>query len=233
VWAEVPAGEFWMGEGDQAHRVFLDAFWIAHVPVTNAQYRFFVEAGGRKPPRHWEDGRIPAGLESHPVVYVSWHDALAYCKWLREATGKAVTLPTEAQWEKAARGSQDQRVYPWEGDWNASYCNTAELGLGGTTPVGIFPEGVSPYECLDMAGNVWEWTSSLWGKDWDKPEYTYPYDPADGRENLDAGVDVRRVLRGGSWYSDRDFARCSDRFRNNPNSCFGSRGFRVVVSPIL
>ena len=165
VWVEVPAGEFWMGSekgGDNerpVHRVFLESFLIARVPVTNAQYRFFVDAAGHKPPDHWEDGRVPPGLEGHPVVGVTWHDAMAYCRWLAEVVGKSVTLPSEAQWEKAARGSDDQREYPWEGDWIDGYCNTSELGLGGTTPVGIFPEGVSPYGCLDMAGNVWEWTS--------------------------------------------------------------------------
>ncbi|MEN8691715.1 MAG: SUMF1/EgtB/PvdO family nonheme iron enzyme, partial [Desulfobacterales bacterium] len=205
VWVDIPAGKFRMGsdEGEEyekpAHEVSLDDFEIALVPITNTQYRFFVEATGHPPPSHWEDGRVPRGEESHPVVNVTLHDALAYCRWLAEVTKKPITLPSEAQWEKAARGHQDRREYPWGNDWEESKCNTDELGLQGTTPVGIFPDGASPYGCLDMAGNVWEWTSSLWGEDWDKPEYRYPYDFIEGRENLKAGDDALRVLRGGSW----------------------------------
>jgi iron(II)-dependent oxidoreductase len=102
-----------------------------------------------------------------------------------------------------------------------------------TTPVGVYPAGVSPNHCWDMAGNVWEWTGSLWGKDWLEPEYRYPFDPADGREKLKAGDDVPWVLRGGSWGDYRDDARCSFRFRKNPYYKFDFFGFRVVVSPIF
>ncbi len=229
VWVEVPAGEFWMGgegkyDGKPIHKVHLDAFQIARVPVTNAQYLLFVEATKHKPPDHWEDGRPPKGRESHPVVYVSWHDALAYCRWLSEVTGKAITLPSEAQWEKAARGAKDKRAYPWGDEWDETRCNTDELGLGGTTPVGIFQEGVSPYGCLDMAGQVWEWTLSHWK--------AYPYIPDDGREDLDAADNVRRVLRGGSWDYNRNVARCAFRVRGYPIYMWNSDGFRVVVSPI-
>jgi len=240
VWVEVPAGEFRMGSDEftdekPVHEVFLDAFRIALVPITNTQYRFFVEATEQTPPPHWEDGRVPRGEESHPVVNVTWHDALAYCRWLAEVTGKPITLPTEAQWEKAARGHQDRREYPWGNDWEESKCNTRELGLGGTTPVGIFPDGASPYGCLDMAGNVWEWMTSIWGSktgDEVKVKFSYPYDPSDGRENLKAGDEILRVLRGGSWSGSLDYARCSSRVRFNPFSGFVDIGFRVVVSPI-
>jgi formylglycine-generating enzyme required for sulfatase activity len=240
VWAEVPAGEFQMGgegkyDGKPVHRVHLERFQIARVSVTNAQYRLFVEAAEHTPPGHWEDGRVPRGLESHPVVNVSWHDAMAYCRWLSEATGKSIALPSEAQWEKAARGVRDRREYPWGDEWDETRCNGDELGLEGTTPVGIFPEGASPYGCLDMAGNVWEWTRSLWGR-WtgEKAElqFGYPYEPGDGRENLEAGDDVGRVVRGGSFYLAREYARCAFRYRNLPNFDWSYGGFRVVVSPI-
>jgi formylglycine-generating enzyme required for sulfatase activity/energy-coupling factor transporter ATP-binding protein EcfA2 len=228
VWVDVPAGEFWMGgEGfddeKPVHRVHLARFQIARVPITNTQYQFFVEATGHRAPGHWEDGRLPRGLESHPVVNVSWHDALAYCRWLSEVTGKTITLPSEAQWEKAARGHQDRREYPWGDEWDETKCNCYELGLGGTTPVGIFPDGASPYGCLDMAGNVWEWTSSLFQE--------YPYDPSDGRENTEASADDGRVLRGGAFYSDEWYTRCSYRLRINPDFRNVNYGFRVVAAP--
>jgi len=252
VWVEVPAGEFWMGSDNISneewlvHRVYLERFQIARVQVTNAQYWFFVEATGHEPPHHWEDDRVPRDLESHPVVYVSWHDILAYCRWLSEMTGKPITLPSEAQWEKAARGPLPSpaggggaggraRVYPWGNEWDKTRCNTIELGLGDTTPVGIFPEGASSYGCLDMAGNVWEWTRSLWGRwtgDEAVLEFGYPYDPSDGRENLEAGDDARRVLRGGSFSHDREVARCAARSWYGPASVWSNSGFRVVVSPI-
>jgi len=240
VWVEVPAGEFWMGgegeyDGKPVHRVHLERFHIARVPVTNTQYQFFVETTGHSAPKHWEDGRPPRGLESHPVVYVSWYDALAYCRWLSEVTGKAITLPSEAQWEKAARGDKDKREYPWGDEWDETKCNSRELDLGGTTPVGIFPEGASPYGCLDMVGNVWEWTTSLWGLWTGKGaelQFGYPYDPMDGRENLEAGDDMLRVVRGGSFLDSRGFARCAYRDWNLPDYRNGLDGFRVVVSPI-
>ena len=124
------------------------------------------------------------------------------------------------------------RVWPWGDEWDETRCNTRELGLGGTTPVGIFPEGASPYGCLDMAGNVWEWTISLWGENVSEPEFRYPYDPADGRENLEAGNEVLRVLRGGSFYNDRRSARCAYRRRLYPHGVWSDGGFRVVVFPI-
>jgi formylglycine-generating enzyme required for sulfatase activity len=230
-WIEVPAGEFWMGSGKgfdwerPPHRVYLKRFQIGRVPVTNAQYRFFVEATDHAPPSHWEDNRVERGLESHPVVNVSWDDAMAYSHWLSEVTGKLVTLPSEAQWEKAARGDRDRREYPWGDEWDVAHCNTAELGLGDTTPVGIFPEGASLYGCLDMAGNVWEWTTSLSG-------FRYPYDPADGRESVEAGDGVRRVVRGGSFRNSRLHVRGACRRSYSPDLDSSTTGFRVVVSPI-
>jgi len=247
---EIPAGPFWMGDDsdDRAkprHKVTLATFKIGKYPVTVGQFRRFVEASGYKP----AISHCLRGIANHPVGWVTWHDARAYCAWLtREwrAAGKigmdeVVCLPSEAEWEKAARGvlpapdrsgdGGEVRAYPWGNKWDATKCNTSESGLGGTSPVGMYPEGASPYGCLDMAGNVWEWTRSLWGKDWEKFEYTYPYRPDDGRENLDAGDDVLRVWRGGSFLNYRSHARCAARDRYYPFNFWFYFGFRVVVSP--
>ena len=160
---------------------------------------------------------------------MSWHDARAYCDWLSEEKGREYRLPTEAEWEKAARGDQDVRAYPWGDDFDPGKCNIKDTGIGGTSPVGMFAAGVSPYGCLDMSGNVWEWTQSLWGRDESKPDYGYPYDYADGRENTKAENEVLRVVRGDSFGSDRQLVRCAIRFRFNPRYRYDNLGFRVVA----
>ncbi len=239
-WVEIPAGEFWMGsekgkydDERPQHKLHLDTFLMARTPITNAQYHLFVQAANHQTPRHWEDERPPKGLESHPVVNVSWHDAMAYCRWLGEATGKNIILPSEAEWEKAARGDKDKREYPWGDTFEATRCNSSDLGLGQTTPVGIFPNGAGPYGCLDMSGNVWEWTRSLWEKEGDESEFTYPYNPTDGRENLDASDEVRRVLRGGAFHYNEQLVRCAVRHWNTPDLRLRNFGFRVLVSPFF
>ena len=251
----IPAGEFLMGSDPQKdanaredeqpqHTLYLPEYWIAKTPVTNAQYAAFVQATGHGAPEHWQKGEIPQGKDVHPVVYVTWHDALAYCTWLAEVTGKPYTLPSEAEWEKAARGpvlseveGTDGRIYPWGNTFGESKCNTEESGIKGTTPVDKYSQGASPYGVLDMAGNVWEWTRSLWGP-WDgkdyssaKLQFTYPYQADDKRENLQADDKWLRVLRGGAFLDDRDFARCAYRLRHYPNYRSTFIGFRVVVSP--
>jgi formylglycine-generating enzyme required for sulfatase activity len=155
---------------------------------------------------------------------------MAYCRWLTETTGRAYRLPSDAEWEKAARGTEG-RIYPW-GDEPAdeSRCNF-DRNVGDTTPVGMYsPQGDSPYDCVDMAGNVWEWTLSLWGKRLAGLDFKYPYNPEDGREDLDAGDDVLRVVRGGSWRHDRDYARCAFRLRDYPSYRWHSGGFRLCVA---
>jgi len=234
-WVSIPQGDFTMGESDEAHRVHLPKYAISRVPITNAQYQLFVQAREHEPPEPWDGKRAPRGREIHPVVDVSWHDALAYCRWLSEVTGKPITLPSEAEWEKAARGADGACQFPWGDAFDAARCNVKESGFDGTTPVGIFPSGASPYGCLDMAGNVWEWTRSLWMMDVDVPGLAYPYDPNDReREDLDAGNDVARVVRGGSFNHLRDLARCAFRFGRQPDSRHGGIGFRVVLrsSPV-
>jgi formylglycine-generating enzyme required for sulfatase activity len=235
----IPAGEFLMGDDldDNAkprHRVRLPAFKIGKYLVTNEQYLRFVHATGRE----WNssDGSR-THKRNHPARRVSWHDAMAYCAWLtREwrSAGKIgpdeyAILPSEAEWERAARGT-DGRTFPWAGDWRADAANTTEAGIGDTCVAGMFPAGESAAHCLDMAGNVWEWTRSLWGKDWHAPDFMYPYKPDDGQcEDLDAGDDVLRVVRGGCWDSGGGLARCACRYWIHPDKLLPSTGFRVAV----
>ncbi|MCO5193717.1 MAG: formylglycine-generating enzyme family protein [Anaerolineae bacterium] len=151
----VPGGEFLFGK-DKV-KWYLPPFWMDKTPVTNAEYKRFLDANPiHKVPWDWDTSSrtYPKGKDIHPVVHVSWHNAVAYAEWV----GKQ--LPTDHQWEKAARGT-DGRIYPWGDEWVNGYCNTSEAGFGGTTPVGRFsPVGDSPYGCVDMAGNVWEWTAT-------------------------------------------------------------------------
>jgi formylglycine-generating enzyme required for sulfatase activity len=228
----VPAGEFLMGSDPRKdkdaprseqpqHSLYLPDYHIARTPVTNAQYLAFVQATGHRQPRYWPGGKPPARKENHPVVLVSWEDAVAYCNWLAQKTGKAYRLPSEAEWEKAARGT-DGRIYPWGDEWDYSRCNTLEDGPSYTTPVGHYsPRGDSPYGCADMAGNVREWCHTL-----RKP---YPYDPRDGRE--DPGAEGSRVMRGGAFSDGQWFVRCAWRNGKPSGDENGNLGFRVCVAP--
>ncbi len=226
VWMDVPAGEFHMGEGWEQSKHFLKAFRIAQVPITNAQYELFVQATGYPVPEFWIGHRPPRGLERHPVVNVSWYDAMAYCAWLSKMTGRFISLASEAQWEKAARG-KDKRVYPWGNLMEAARCNTRNSNREQTSPVGTYPSGVSPYGCLDMAGNVWEWTRSLWRNGGERAEGSFSYSSDD--QKVDSELIFRRVLRGGSWDDHCHRARCAFRLWYDPR--FGSEGigFRVVM----
>ncbi len=239
----IPAGPFWMGTSDEQmamlrasydwarefdfgreqpqREITLAEYQIGRYPVTNAEYAEFVRATGRPSPRHWRQGMFPEELASHPVVYVSWYDARAYVEWLKEETGQPYRLPTEAEWEKAARGDTGL-VWPWGDEWDEKKCNMKLSGPGKTTPVGQYsPAGDSPYGCADMAGNVWEWCSSLY--------QPYPYEVDDGRENLEASGN--RVLRGGSWRdTNPGWARCTYRTVHRPSNVIiiVALGFRVA-----
>jgi formylglycine-generating enzyme required for sulfatase activity len=195
----IPAGEFTMGtnsrlpdEGPE-HKVTLPAFYIDKYEVTNLQYKKFNDATNRKSPSHFKNRTYPDGKADHPVTFVSWHDAKAYCAW----AGKR--LPTDEEWEKAARGT-DGRNFPWGDVFGDDKANTpvrweALEQAGDTTPVGAFPAGVSPYGLYDMSGNVWEWTAS-WYKAY--PGNTHP------TENYG---EKYKVLKGGSWW-DCSFYKC-------------------------
>jgi formylglycine-generating enzyme required for sulfatase activity/energy-coupling factor transporter ATP-binding protein EcfA2 len=221
-WIQIPAGEFTMGSetglGNEKprHQVYLDEYGIARVPVTNAQYFLFVQATGHPVPHHWQDGRLPKHLESHPVTNVSWHDAMAYCRWLSRVTGKFITLPSEAEWEKAARGDKDTRQFPWGETFDRLRCN---LGQDSTTAVGIFLDGASPYGVLDMIGNVGEWTRSRFDK--------YPYWFGDGREDIE--LSNLCVLRGSPFHTPSVCTRVTYRYYHRPDARSRNNGFRVVV----
>jgi formylglycine-generating enzyme required for sulfatase activity len=202
--------------------------------VTNAQYAKFIE---QVPEQHvpkkagWFVREPPAEKLDHPVVGVSWADAVAYCNWLSEQTGRSYRLPTEAEWEKAASWDGDRpRVYPWGDIFEPERANSSELELDDTTPVGRYsPQGDSPWGCAGMSGNAQEWTSTLWGSDLNKTDFPYPYNRHDGREQQNGGPRrVYRVYRGGSFRDDRARLRCAARGRIDPDSAIRWRGFRVV-----
>jgi formylglycine-generating enzyme required for sulfatase activity len=232
-WAKEWQEKDWFNDEQPQHSIDLPSFEIGKYPVMNSEYRAFVRDTDHRPPSHWEGDTYPEELGDHPVVNVSWHDAVAYCQWLSEKTNRNYRLPTEAEWEKAAGWDEKagkRRRYPWGNDFDPEKCNTEEGGLGKTTPVGQYsPAGDSPYGAADMAGNVWEWMSSLWGEDPGKPSFGYPYNPDDGREDMEAqGL---RVLRGGAWYFSQIGARCAPRNRSDPDNRYDYFGFRVAASP--
>jgi len=208
----IPASTFLMGsekgERDERdpHLVQLPGYYIGIHEVTNEEYKAFVEGTNRRPPAAWKDERL--ALPGQPVVGISWEDAHAYAQW------RGFRLPSEAEWERAARGT-DGRTYPWgeapplEG--SEFRCNLwgGEDGFEMTSPVGSFPSGASPEGCMDMAGNVWEWVNSLY-----RP---YPFDPTDGRENRHEKGD--RCVRGGCWvHSMVVLFRCSARNSLSPKT---------------
>jgi formylglycine-generating enzyme required for sulfatase activity len=248
---KIEAGSFLMGsdpgrdnyaavEEQPQHPLDLPEFYVARYPVTTAQFRLFVEEAQFK----LGNRDCLRGLSNHPVTAVSWHEALAYCRWLMEALrvsaqipaelrqrlldGWEVALPSEAEWEKTARGT-DGRIYPWGDTYDGSEAYGARNGV---MTVGSFPNLASPFGALDMNINVWEWTRSLWGKD-PKPSYGYPYfGGSSGRERLNASDRIRRVVRGLRRGAFVGQPRAAAREGQLSREWYSNLGFRVVISSL-
>lgn len=230
----IPAGTFLMGhplnleEVWPLHKVPLAAYKIGKYPVTNQQYAEFVKQYPDRRPRKagWRFINPPLDRLNHPVVGVSWYDALSYCRWLSRESSRRYRLPSEAEWEKAARGAQDKRIYPWGDDLNQNNCNYNSTQ---TTPVNQYDAGQSPFGCYDMAGNVREWTSTLWGKNWKEAQFVYPYQ-MDDREDLNAPSTIYRIYRGGAYNDEPGRLGCSSRGYYAPAARDKNLGFRVALT---
>ncbi len=217
VMVYIPEGEFTMGSNDgeddekPPHQVYLDGYWMGKTEVTFEQYdKYCAEAGKTKPDdRRW-------GRGTRPIIYVSWNDADEYCKWLSEKIGLKFKLPTEAQWENAARGIKG-RKYPWGNKEPDEALANFGGKVGKTTPVGSYPQGASPYGILNMAGNVWEWCND-WCGGYDAGRQKNPKDPENG---------TYRVVRGGGWDYYASYLRCAYRYYGRPSNRFSSLGFRL------
>ncbi len=197
--------------------VFLDAFYIDQLEVTNSQYKKFLSETGYVPKRYLD--RPPFNVPDLPAIVLEWEDAVTYTEW----AGKR--LPTEAEWEKASRGT-DGRIWPWGSEWDGSKLSGndgtgLEDGYKETAPVGQFPQGASPFGALDMAGNIWEWVA-----DWYEPDY---YTHAPNRNPKGPETGDGHVLKGGGWAENLDFTRCANRLGGNPGSLL--RGFRCAMDP--
>jgi formylglycine-generating enzyme required for sulfatase activity len=251
---QIPAGPFQMGEGNQAHQVTLKTFYISRYPATVGQFQAFVSATGYSP----GNSDCLKGISNHPVTWVSWYEARDYCRWLEgklstlfeqhekeiqsRSAGNAfrrdlisgsytIDLLSEAEWEKAARGATGFR-YPWGSTIDPNRANYKDTHIGTTTPVGCFPSGASPYGILDMSGNVWNWTRTLWGTSLENPSFDLPYDPTDGREDTEAPAEMLRCMRGGAFTVEPARAEAVFRDAVEPNSRDDADGFRAGLVPI-
>jgi formylglycine-generating enzyme required for sulfatase activity len=262
----IPAGKFLMGSNEHRHakpqhELFLPTYQIGKYPVTNVEYRQFIESGAYKDKRWWtksgweETGRYdlqpiyweepPFNKPNQPVVGIDWYECVAYCRWLSAETGQQYRLPTEAEWEKAARGGKGKQYfwskrrgqrYPWGNNLETNRLNIGEgeQQVRKTTPVGIYPTGVSPFGVFDCLGNVWEWCSTRQSGEYLLPEYKpYPYDVQENewQPNYLEGIELR-VLRGGAWDSTnlKEILHCTFRHSEPPKNKAPNRGFRVVIS---
>lgn len=235
----IAEGSFWMGSepgngipGHETprHEVVLPAYRIGKYPVTNAEYEVFIHDTGRlvKPSMGWDGQRVPDGHENHPVAGVTWYEALAYCQWLTEKTGRRYTLPNEAQWEKACRGGNNA-IYPWGDEFDPKRSNH---GCSTLAAVDAYP-AQNEFGFFDFVGNVRQWTCSLWGEKRITHDSKYGYPWKDDRRNdLNANSQIRRVIRGSSMTDDLNLLRCSARGGQLPNDVGLSEArpsFRVVM----
>ncbi|MEU1624756.1 SUMF1/EgtB/PvdO family nonheme iron enzyme [Streptomyces sp. NPDC020096] len=220
AWAHVGVVESWIEKETPSHSVCLDDFWIGSYPVTNAEYRDFLhDTGHERRPSTWYLGAYPWERSNHPVAGVSPQDADAYAAWLSRRTGHPWRLPTEAEWEYAAKGP-DGREFPWGDDFDPARANTRETGVHTTTPVGAFPAGRSPFGAYDMAGNVEEYVAD---------HYTpYPGGPFVD-DHLVQSIGDYRVARGGSFCRFGDLARTRRRHGAFPGPLYPV-GFRLATS---
>ena len=225
----IPAGPFTIGtyptglrktDHEEPQRsVTLDAFAIGTYHVNNSQYALYVKETGYRQPLYWGDERF--NRKDYPIVGINWFEANNFLDWINNITGMNYRLPTEAEWEKAARGT-DGREYPWGNKWDAGKANTSESQLKRLTPVGSYPEGVSPFGCYDMAGNAYDWCS-----DWFHEE-TYKHSPSENP--MGAAEGRRKVVRGGSWLPRGEFAaRCANRAAYEPIRAVHNVGFRIAI----
>lgn len=236
---EILEGSFWLGNPDENagsahekpwHEVTLPPYRIGKYPVTNVQYEEFIrEKRMPVPPvMGWDGQNVPTGLESHPAAGVTWYDALAYCKWLSEKTGRKYFLPNEAQWEKACRGGKSF-IYPWGNELNPERSNH---GCKSLASVDAYP-AQNEFGLYDLVGNIRQWTITLWGEKRlaPDPRYAYPW-KNDGRNNPSVNRQIRRVVRGGSFLEGVDYLRCSARsgqFPEDAGLLGAGHGFRVVM----
>lgn len=228
-------GRFLMGDNDiqhavPLHEVTIPAYAIGIYPVTNEEFAYFIQKMGRLAAKEllWDSNQPSEKQRRLPVTGVSWYEAKAYCDWLSEATKRSYSLPNEAQWEKAARGT-DGRFYPWGNQWEPTRCNS---DLNQLVAVDAF-EAQSTYGCYDMVGNAREWTTTLWGTTPQEPDERYlsPW-AADGRDNQAALSVVRRIYRGGRGETAVSF-RCAQRgsyLPERPGPRRQRHGFRVVLT---
>lgn len=260
----IPAGNFIMGSNENndempQHKLNLLDYWIGKYPVTVAQFATFVQEQGYKP-----DGgeKSIKGPSNHPVTYVTWYDALQYCRWINQKLQNTsqlilntedptslnndnkmwqylisqqitVSIPSEAEWEKASRGLLGQK-YTWDGEYyDIGKANVKAANIGATTTVGCFPDGKSPFGIFDMSGNVKEWTRSLWGLDYLQPDFKYPYIPYDEYEKFTYSPAIYRVIRGSDFDSRIEEIRCSFRDRQGNTNSVERFGFRLVLTPFF
>ena len=235
----IPSGFFVMGSDEDTpeespqHAVNLPDFHISIYPITNEEFAQFIWKTGRAASTalRWHGNEPPNGKLRHPVTGVTWYEALAYCEWLSALSGRQYALPSEAQWEKSARGA-DGRLFPWGNDWDAARCNAAYDVI---TPVDAYP-AQSVYGCFDMVGNGREWTTTIWGSDARHPDKITAYPWQDDRRNeLSEPSTTRRIFRGGRAKEPHGF-RCTARNGYLPEKSGPKRnrhGFRVVLLPTI